>query len=172
MLTRDDLSPARHKFMWQAAAAGQAARRYAWDKYGIPFPASVLAAQICHESGWGKHAPANNYLGIKDKRTSALARAALKTWEVVSGKRIVIKARFREYPSMVACAIDQARLICESRYYRKAVAALRRGATWKEYLALMGPVYATDPRYVEKVGDLVIGLVLTGFDMALPPRRK
>lgn len=167
-----DLSPAEDKFRWSAGAAAQAARRFAWDHYGVPLPASVLLGQIIHESGWGEHAPGNNYLGIKDKRTSTLKQVALKTWEVISGRKIVVKARFREYRSMVACAIDYARLICESKYYRKAVAALLRGATWREFLALMGPVYATDPRYVRMVGDLVTGLALTGFDMALPPRRK
>jgi hypothetical protein len=59
--------------------------------------ARVTAAQAALESDYGKKAPGNNYFGIKAGKSWHGATQDLTTHEVVGGKRVKLKQKFRSY---------------------------------------------------------------------------
>jgi flagellum-specific peptidoglycan hydrolase FlgJ len=133
----------------------------------------VTVAQFLLESNWGRAGmgDANNYFGIKARPGEAFV---LKdTTEVIGGKRLPVKAKFRRYASMTECFADHARLICERRradgrpIYQAALAHPNDPVAFAH--ALTG-VYATDPDYGKKLVAIMRdrGLLTTfGFEQHL-----
>jgi len=111
---------------------------------GIPY--KVTLGQALLETGHGKHAPGNNYFGIKGKGN------ALNTAEFVNGKYVQVKASFRSYDSMFDSFYDYARLISTSRRYRPVLERLKNGEISSSRDVLAGIIqagYATSPTYVK-----------------------
>ena len=92
-------------------------------KQGLKNPeviAQLGAAQSALETGYGKHiAPgSNNYFGIKDFSGGGVSA---QTEEVVNGKRIVVRDRFRKYGSMEESAADYIAFLQKNPRYRQVL---------------------------------------------------
>jgi len=111
-------------------------------KWGIP--ASVTVAQWIVESAWGSAMPpdSNNPFGIKALDDQPAVESG--TWEVVDGKSVTIRARFRRFQSLSEAFDMHGRLLSRGAPYRAAMEAAQDPDRFAD--ALTG-VYATDPQY-------------------------
>jgi flagellum-specific peptidoglycan hydrolase FlgJ len=107
-------------------------------------PASVTLAQWAIESAFGKRMPygSNNPFGIKAAQGQPYVEA--HTREVVSGKDVMIVARFRKVDSIAQAFDEHGRLLATHRAYARAMKLADNPDAFAD--ALTG-VYATDPRY-------------------------
>ena len=152
----------------EAAAPGQAgdflARMKdhalaASDATGIP--ARFLLGQAALESGWGKReirgsdgAPSYNLFGIKAGRDWKGATVDVLTTEYVDGTPRKLTQKFRAYGSYAESFRDYATLMQNSPRYAE-VLRQRDGAGFAQSLQRAG--YATDPRYAEKLTNILNG---------------
>ena len=129
-------------------------------------PASVSLAQAALESGWGKHAPGNNFFCIKG--TGPAGSQWIFTREYRGGALIRTKAKFRRYHDPQQSFIDHARVIAEGRYLRHAMRY--RGDARRFVHALQSGTYkyATDPRYEAKVMKIIQSYGLQRYDRTEP----
>jgi hypothetical protein len=109
----------------------------------------IIMAQSAVETGWGKHAPQNNYFGIKGKGGSLMTR------EVVNGKSVMMKQNFAGYGSMEESFQGYADFINKNKRYGELKGAQGIEA---QSAALQRSGYATDPTYGAKVGQIAKGL--------------
>ena len=84
-------------------------------QYGI-LP-SLMIAQACHESGFGRHAPGNNLFGYKYYEGCGRDWQLLWTWECIDGQYVKVQAKFRKYNSLDESLEDYAKLIGTSKRY-------------------------------------------------------
>lgn len=153
-----------------APAAFAAARRT-----GVP--AEFLCAQCILESGWLEHAPGNNCFGIKyytgapgkqllktrewftdAQRDAFLARGDGRTAQLADPPRQDARGRklyevedwFATFPVLSDCFTRRALMFAEGRY-AEATRAYRETANLEAFVRAVAPVYATDPRYAEKI---------------------
>lgn len=123
-----------------------------YQKYNVF--ASITIAQCALESGWGQSVPvgSNNYFGIK--WTPDYTGGYVESWthEVVNGKRISVKARFRVYKNIYDSLHDHAKFLLENPRY-KPVLNSSNGIEAAKQLQVCG--YATDTNYA----NLLIGLI-------------
>jgi flagellum-specific peptidoglycan hydrolase FlgJ len=141
------------------AEAGQHATRV---------PALITLAQAALESGWGRHAPRNNFFGIKAKATDPPAtRQLLQTTEVLStpnahfpviisvtrrhdGRYLyVVKDWFRAYPTPAEAFIAHGRFLRDNSRYASAFEHTDDPEAFAVELQKDG--YATDPDYAKKL---------------------
>ncbi len=124
-----------------------------------------LLAQAALETGWGKRmarngdgTPSLNLFGVKadDKWTGA--RATASTMEVVDGVATPRHAVFRAYGSIEESVNDFKHLLQSSPRYRLAVAAGGDAQAFVNHMGKSG--YATDPRYADKLNDILHGSTL------------
>jgi len=120
----------------------------------------IIIAQSALETGWGLHAPNNNYFGIK-----AAGGPQLDTLEEdPPGTVRKTKASFATYPDPRASFIGYANfLLANQRYSNPAfgdfLGTARRGGSLSEQTAaLQQSGYATDSRYGAKVLDIAQGI--------------
>jgi flagellum-specific peptidoglycan hydrolase FlgJ len=127
-------------------------------------PASVTLAQAILESNWGRSAPGNNLFGMKGAGPAGSTSRRVIEWS--GGRRRARTALFRAYETEAQSLADHARVLTESRRYARA-----RGASWdaSAYARALTGVYATDPRYHVKLGELSNGLRLSRFDWHASP---
>lgn len=128
-------------------------------------PASIVAAQLILESGWGKHIPegSNNYFGIKSDGTQPYVTCY--TYEYYNGKYIRVLAKFRKYGSLKESIIDYGRFIYENPRYWRAIA--NRIDPVKYILEIQNAGYATSPNYADKIlriAELCGFLTVSKFD--------
>ncbi len=114
-------------------------------RYGIPW--EVTLAQSTLESGNGKHAPGNNFFGIKGRGQEFL------TTEYIGGSMVKMKDSFRRYDSIVDSFTDYAELISGAARYRAAFQYKDNPRMFLQTVINAG--YATDPRYVEKAENVL-----------------
>lgn len=107
-------------------------------------PASVTMAQWAVESAWGASMPpgSNNPFGIKALPTEPAVESP--TREVVSGKSIIIDAKFRKFESLAEAFELHGRLLATGQPYKPAMQVADNADAFAD--ALTG-VYATDPEY-------------------------
>ena len=108
------------------------------------FP-SLVMAQAVLESGWGRSRLArrhHNLFGIKG------AGVELPTRE---GADLLTRASFRVYGDWGASSDDHGRLLATDARY----ANVRAASDWREALAALAPVYATDPAYAARIAGLI-----------------
>jgi hypothetical protein len=150
-------------------------------------PASVTLAQAALESGWGRHAPGNNFFGIKAGRSWTGQRQLLRTREVhADGDRNrhpypeiisitprsdgrfdwVVRDHFRAYPSALESFNDHGNLLRNSARYRTAFQFSNNGIRFAEEIARAG--YATAPNYAASLTSLINQYNLTRFDAPNP----
>lgn len=111
--------------------------------------AMVTVAQAALESNFGQSRlsqKANNYFGIKAK--SGQPSVEMRTWEVVNGKRIEIRARFAKFASMEECFAARDHMILRLPCYAEARAC---ASDPEAFVRALAKRWATDPEYAEKV---------------------
>ena len=124
-------------------------------------PASVTIAQAALESGWGKHAPANNLFGIKADAAWKGERSIQTTTEYVGGKPEKKQQVFRKYKTLQDSITDHGLFLKQNKRYEKAFAA-KDGIDFAHAIAKAG--YATDPGYAELLETIILKHQLLKFD--------
>jgi flagellum-specific peptidoglycan hydrolase FlgJ len=130
-------------------------------KYSIP--ASIAIAQAALETGWGTKVAGNNFFGIKAGKSWLGATSATATHEYVDGVRTSMTDRFRAYDSLRASVENYGSLLARSTRYTEVVAA---DNAFEAADALQEAGYATDPKYAEKLKQIIESRNLTRFDDA------
>ena len=134
------------------------------DLTGVP--ASVSLAQAALESGWGKHAPGNNFFGIKG--TGPAGSQYLYTTEFSGGKKLRIKAKFRRYQDPLQSFIDHAQLLSKGRTLSHVMAFKGNSRAFVHALQSGKYKYATDPQYEEKIMKIIRAHGLQRYDRSEP----
>lgn len=105
--------------------------------------AELGATQASLESGYGKHAPGNNFFGIKGG-----SGQKLKTKEFINGKMQSVDSNFEKYNSLEKSAEHYVGFLSKYDRYKPVLEASSIG----EAINAQGKSgYATDPRYGEKL---------------------
>jgi flagellum-specific peptidoglycan hydrolase FlgJ len=141
---------------------------------GVSNPEAIAklgTAQSALETGYGKHAPNNNYFGIKDFRKDSTT-AALSTQEFINGKMVTIKDKFMTYSSMEESAADYIRFLQKNSRYKGVLAA----NSFEEAVSAQAKTgYATDPDYgaklmaiSAKIPQARAGGIFSGSNMGFP----
>jgi flagellum-specific peptidoglycan hydrolase FlgJ len=133
----------KDEFVQQAFAAASESS----EQSGMP--AMVTVAQAALESNWGQSKlsrDANNYFGIKAHGDHK--RIQMTTSECEKGNRIVIKAEFAQYRSMLDCFKCRDGILAKSAIYACARESCGDEASFIREIAKH---WATDPNYAEKL---------------------
>lgn len=85
-------------------------------KYKVP--ALVILGVSALESGWGLHAPNNNYFGIKATEKEKRSVGFCKTYEYENGKKEVRYCRFASYATPADSFEAFCQLLLNPRYSR------------------------------------------------------
>jgi peptidoglycan hydrolase FlgJ len=135
-----------------------AAAKAAEAETGIP--AAFMLAQAAHESGWGRReikngdgSSAHNVFGIKAGAGWTGPTTEVTTTEVVDGRAMKVKAKFRAYESDEASFRDYAQLMKNSPRYAKVVEKSASAQGFAHGLQRAG--YATDPAYADKLTRMI-----------------
>ena len=124
---------------------------------------SVFLAQAALESGWGRSylsQNANNYFGRK-----CLASPCVEVWtpEYRDGVRLMEPHMFQVYPTIRAAVHGY----CQ-QFYRTWSNGTRiynfDASSPESFVRSIWPTYATDPKYVGKVLDIIRRYDLTRYD--------
>ena len=121
---------------------------------------SILLAQAALETGWGQHLPTAkdgqhgfNLFGIKaDQRWSGPV-TKVDTLEYFDGQPIKMNANFRRYDSFEQSFNDYVDFVSSQTRYQPALEQATDAAAYIQ--ALQDAGYATDPKYAEKVQDIL-----------------
>lgn len=131
--------------------------------------ASVMIAQGCLETGYGKsglsNAPDYNIFGIKGDYKGK--SADYETWEDYGGNIVDITDTFRSYPSFKESMEDYAQTLVkgtkyDSNYYSSCWKS--NAKTYEEATASLTGKYATDRSYNEKLNKIIEKYNLTKYD--------
>lgn len=114
------------------------------EVFGIPW--EVTYGQAALETWFGKHAPNNNYFGIKG------AGGTFHTKEFINGEWIIANDSFRGYASMEESFIGYAQFLHENPRYKNAFLHKDDPKSFLEEIKHAG--YATDPAYVSKIENI------------------
>jgi flagellar protein FlgJ len=131
----------------------------------------AMLAQAVLETGWGKRmaraadgTPSHNMFGIKADDGWDGARVAADTVEFSGGVATQRRTAFRAYGSIDDSVNDFARLLGSSPRYRDAVDG---GGNAEAYIEAIGKAgYATDPRYANKLNEIMKSSTFRGALMA------
>lgn len=125
--------------------------------------ASVALAQWAIESGYGKYPCAqNNFWGMKWFTGCKYPFQVRTTHEHVNDRWITIEARFQSFPDMPTGFIEHGKLLMDvNGPYRSALPFKN---DWRAFVQHMAPRYATDPKYSDKLIDVIRQFKLTDFD--------
>ena len=119
---------------------------------GVPNPeviARLGAAQTSIETGYGKHMVGNNAFGVKAKNDGTGIEAT--TQEVINGKLVTIRDKFRQYASPEESAADYVAFLQENKRYQGVLAS----ANIQDAINAQGQTgYATDPNYADKLHSI------------------
>jgi len=115
----------------------------------------IVLAQAALESGWGKSVKGNNLMGIKSHGEEG--GVDVVTHEVVNGKRVKITDSFRAYDTPEDSIRGYGKFLKANSRYKYF---LRAGAENEDaqLSALQTSGYASDPRYTQKLKNIMNGL--------------
>lgn len=123
-------------------------------------PARFLLGQAALESGWGQHQirrpdgqPSYNLFGIKAGAGWNGPSVVVPTTEYVNGVAQRVVQKFRAYDSYASAFADYAHLIAGSARYAGVRGQAQSAAGFAQSLQNAG--YATDPRYAEKLTQVI-----------------
>lgn len=132
---------------------------------GNPLFSSVVIAQACLETGYGKSSlmiKANAIFGIKVAKSWKGKVYNAKTKECYDGVTYVtINDCFRAYNNLGESISDYFDLICKSSRYRKALVSESPEECIK---AIKEGGYATDPKYVDSIIKIIKSNKLEKYD--------
>ena len=132
---------------------------------GNPLFSSVVIAQACLETGYGKSSlmiKANAIFGIKATKTWQGKVYNSKTKECYDGVTYVtINDCFRAYDNFSESISDYFDLICKNSRYKKAINSSSPEECIK---AIKDGGYATDPKYVDSILKIIKSNKLEQFD--------
>lgn len=134
------------------------------EKRGNPLFSSVVIAQSCLETGYGKSnlmMNANAIFGIKATSSWTGKVYSAKTKEVYNNNPVYIHDKFRAYNSLAESIADYFDLITKSSRYRKALTTETPLGCIE---AIKNGGYATDPEYVKLVMNIINAYNLTIYD--------
>jgi len=124
----------------------------------------IIIAQSAQETGWGRHAPGNNFFGIKSHGMPG--GNTLATDEEVNGRRIRTQDSFRAYDSPEDSVAGYADFILSNPRY----SALRNARGLDAQLQALGESgYATGSEYLPAVSSIARSLNLP--DVANTPEQ-
>lgn len=130
-----------------------------------PLFSSVVIAQACLETGYGKSSlmiKANAIFGIKATKTWKGKVYNSKTKECYDGvTNVTIDACFRAYTSFADSISDYFDLICKNSRYKKAINSSSPEECIK---AIKEGGYATDPKYVDSILKIIKSNKLEQYD--------
>lgn len=120
----------------------------------------TLLAQAALETGWGQHMPSDkqgnhgfNLFGIKADTRWNGASTTVETLEYFGDKPLKVNAAFRSYDSFEQSFNDYVSFVKDQSRYQPA---LENAADSSAYIqALHKAGYATDPRYAEKIEQIL-----------------
>lgn len=142
------------------------------EKRGNPLFSSVVIAQACLETGYGKSEimmKANAIFGIKAFESWKGKTYSARTREVYENNPIYINDTFRAYNSLEESISDYFDLITKSQRYRRAM-------TTETPLGCIEEIkkggYATDPEYVKLVMNIIEKYNLQDFDKHIHEENK
>jgi flagellum-specific peptidoglycan hydrolase FlgJ len=119
-------------------------------------PAAFTVAQAALESAWGESGltkKACNLFGIKASRGWPGPTVTMMTREYIKGEWISIPATWRSYESWSDCLLDHAEFFHVNPRYAKALLFPHDGIRFAIEAQAAG--YATDPRYAEKIINII-----------------
>lgn len=123
-------------------------------------PAQFMMAQAALESGWGKHVvqnkdgtSSNNLFGIKAGADWKGKVVEATTTEYVHGVATRKVQKFRAYDSYQDSFKDYASMLRSNPRYEKVLASAQDMTGFAQGLQRAG--YATDPRYAEKLTQII-----------------
>jgi len=131
------------------------AKKYA-EKLGVD--PKVLVAQAALETGWGKSISSEgdkssfNLFNIKANNWSG-DKVTITTTEYREGLKMKEKASFRAYEGYEESFEDYVKLIESAPRYKEAVKVASDPIRYLEELQKAG--YATDPKYAEKINNIM-----------------
>ena len=132
---------------------------------GNPLFSSVVIAQACLETGYGKSSlmiKANAIFGIKATKAWKGKVYNSKTKECYDGvTNVTIDACFRAYSSFADSISDYFDLICKNSRYKKAINSSSPEECIK---AIKDGGYATDPKYVDSILKIIKSNKLEQYD--------
>jgi flagellum-specific peptidoglycan hydrolase FlgJ len=117
-------------------------------------PAMVTVAQAALESNWGQSklsTEANNYFGIKAHGSHD--RIEMSTDECELGNRVVVRAEFAKYCSLLDCIHCRDGILLRGAVY--AGARQLRGDE-AGFIREIAKHWATDPKYAEKLEAVLV----------------
>ncbi|MEZ5565140.1 MAG: glucosaminidase domain-containing protein [Gammaproteobacteria bacterium] len=166
-MNRDDFRPeSREAFIqeiWPLAVQ-------AGEKLGVN-PRAIVA-QAALETGWGQRqirddagVSGNNLFGIKADKSWSGQRVTVSTLEFEDGLPKPQRAQFRAYPNLQAGFEDYVRFLQTNPRYSDALQSGGNAQVYAERLQSAG--YATDPRYAEKISDIIASPILGNGDTPL-----
>jgi len=141
---------------WLVPAAQEAVKNYG-------LPASVLVAQGALESGWGKYI-IGEYNLFGRKAIDGDKTILVSTQEYSNGEWVTIEAGFKDYTSLAEACEDWCILITEEPAYAEAWNIWCATKNIEQFVQTLGPVYATDPQYADKVVSTIGANDLTQYD--------
>jgi hypothetical protein len=125
----------------------------------------MTLAQVVLESGWLKHAPCNNFLGIKYVGQGEYCIRKTQEWSPSENRFVWVNAKFQAFNSIEDCMERYAQILMLPRYEDT-----RNSETWFEAtdnVRIDG--YATSPRYTESLRKLILRENLYKYDWTLDP---
>ena len=134
------------------------------EKRGNPLFSSVVIAQACLETGYGKSnlmMKANAIFGIKAFESWKGKTYSARTREVYDNNPVYINDTFRAYNSLEESISDYFDLITKNQRYRRAMTSETPLACIEE---IKKGGYATDPEYVKLVMNIIEKYNLQDFD--------
>lgn len=127
------------------------------------FP-SVCIAQAILETGWGRASIGNNLFGVKATGTSNEywdgSSVSSPTYEYINGVKTRVTSKFRAYKTIEDSIKDHNRLFKAKRYD----AVLKAKTPEEQAKAIKAGGYATDPKYAEKLINLINTYNLKQYD--------
>ncbi len=126
----------------------------------------VLLAQAALETGWGQYTTryangvnTHNLFNIKADNRWEGPQAVVATLEYERGRAVREMAAFRSYPNFEASFADYVEFVRTSPRYQKALQATD-GESYIRELHQAG--YATDPKYAQKINEILVRDVMGG----------
>ena len=121
--------------------------------------ASVCIAQAALESGWGKYR-IGEYNLFGRKAVEGDSSITVETQECYDGNWQTISADFKDYTSLEEAVEDYCILITEEPVY----ACCLHQTTIEDFVNTLGPIYATDPDYSDKILQTIAACELEQYD--------